>query len=152
MNVGIVDGRTGDNSTHDDEEGTDEHADFATPSIDTGSDEGNSADAAYLVHCRNESGPNTVVGTVEMVQECLVGGEATEEGTVISVHGLTEAAQQQARQENDRGPIVEARWFFEESFVEGLAAFDDLDIGYIRLRVCVRRSPGQSMFVMYRVY
>jgi hypothetical protein len=61
------------------------HAPFSTPGVGGRADEEESADTTNLVHGGVDGSPVAVVGSMEEVQELLVGGETTEDGTVEAV-------------------------------------------------------------------
>lgn len=83
--AGVVSGGAIDNSSEDDDPCSDLHAPFSTPGVGGRADEEESADTTNLVHGGVDGSPVAVVGSMEEVQELLVGGETTEDGTVEAV-------------------------------------------------------------------
>ena len=98
-NAGVVECGAGDDSTHDDEEASNEHAGSASPGIDGGTNEGESRDTADLVHGRDKAGPDAVVGAVEKGEKGLVGSETIEKRTIKAIHRLAEKAKQHAKKQ-----------------------------------------------------
>ena len=97
--AGIVECGAGDDSAHDDEEASDEHAWSASPSIDGGTNEGESGDTADLVHGGDKAGPDAVVGAVEEGEEGFVGSETVEKRTIEAIHCLAEEAKKHAKKQ-----------------------------------------------------
>ena len=84
-------GAIDDTSDHDDPS-ADAHTDFSTPGVDGWTDERQSADAANLIHSRIDSLPLPNSGSMEELQELRVRCQTAEERSIVSIHGLTEAA------------------------------------------------------------
>ena len=70
---------------------------------------------------------------MEERDEGLVCGQATEERTVESVHGLTETSEQETSDESPCDGRTPEWFLFEEGFIVRLAALDDLDLGDVGL-------------------
>jgi len=96
LSFGSIGGReTLDDGADDDTKAADEHARATAPLVDAGSDEGQGADSADLVHGGDEAGPDTFVLAVEMLEEVFfVVEETAEQHGVVPVHGLAEEAGQ----------------------------------------------------------
>jgi hypothetical protein len=74
-----------DDGSKDDDPCSDLHAPFPTPGVGGRAHEEQSADTTDLVHSGVDGSPGAVVGSVEEVQELLVGGETTKDGTIEAI-------------------------------------------------------------------
>lgn len=131
--VAVEGGGTVDDGANDDEPSTDLHANLPAPSIDSRTNEEQSSDTANLVHGRVDSSPRTVLGAVKEVKELLVGCQATEDGAVEAVHGLSKASEKDTADELPRSGVPERRSLLDEGFVVCLRALDNLDLCNIGL-------------------
>ena len=134
-NAAGVDCGAGNNSTHDDEEASNEHADSPAPSIYAGADERKGADTTNLVHGGDNTSPNTVVGAMEEAEELLVGGQTVEQRTIKAIHSLAEEAKKTAEKEEECPRVRETWLLCDESLIVGSTTFDDFDLCHSRLRV-----------------
>jgi hypothetical protein len=83
--VGIERRSSVDDGANDDDPRADLHTNLSSPSINGWADEEEGADTTNLVHSGVESSPWTIVGAVEEVKECLVGGETTKDRAIKAV-------------------------------------------------------------------
>lgn len=127
MNAGICHGGTSDDRSKNDEQGTNEHAWSSSPGVNSGTDKRESTNASDLVHGRHQPSPYTIVGAVEVGQECFVGSETVEQASVEAIHGLTEESDQAAEHEQDHTRISELRTLLEEGFCVICISSNDLD-------------------------
>jgi hypothetical protein len=105
--VMIGNGGSGDDSTDDDQNRAQKHAHSPSPGINGRANEGKSTDTADLVHGRDQTSPDTVVLTIEKLEEYLVGSQASEKRTVKTIHRLTEETEKSTEEKEDGGLVEE---------------------------------------------
>jgi len=126
-------GDTLDDGTEDDSQGADEHADTATPGINSGADEGESDDTANLVHGRDDTCPDTGrLGAVLFLEPRIL-EQVVDERAIIPVHGGTEETDEGASVDDDLSLAPGPRGLLEHGLIEGLIAGDDLSLDILLL-------------------
>lgn len=132
-----IDRGTCHNGAQDNDDAADEHAPSSAPSIDGRTDEWKSCNGSNLVEKGNDSRPDALVLTMEEVEECLVGCKTAKQGTIKTVHGLTEEPNKRA-QDEQQGRAIEEGWFLlQKSLIEGFCAFHCSDFNNILTGISV---------------
>lgn len=109
---------------------------LSTPCVYCRSYERQSGHTTDLVHSRVESRPWAVNGAVEEVEEIRVCRQSAKERSIVSVHGLAKASQQETT-DKQPGPWASgSSGLSNESFIVGFAATDYSDFGDDALRRC----------------
>lgn len=139
LTLGGVGGREAlDDGADDDQKGADEHARATAPLVDAGADKGQGADAADLVHGRDQPRPDALVLAVEVFEKVfLVVEQAAKEHGVVTVHGLAEEPRQQDDEQQQHAAVPPRDGLLDQSFIVGLAAADLFDLDDLR---AVRQS------------
>jgi hypothetical protein len=125
----IGSGEALDDGSDNDQSTSNNHADATTKGVDGGSNEGESADTANLIHGSDQASPDTLVLAIEMLEKVfLVGEKATKQHGVEAVHCLAEEADQQGKEEKYGPRLCQWDWLLEQGLVEGLASLDFLNL------------------------
>lgn len=126
------------NGTDNDEHAANEHANATSPTIDSWTDKGESGDTTDLMHRADDTSPDTLVLSVEMLQEVLlVVQETTQEHTIVAVHGLAEEADQEDGKQLQAAGRVPGNWLPEQSLIVGSATLDLLDFDELERAVSI---------------
>jgi hypothetical protein len=83
----ILEGRSRDDGTQQDDDRADEHTPTTAPCINSGTDEGECNNTTDLVHGRDNTSPDTGIGAMEKGFELGVDEQAVEQTSVVTVHG-----------------------------------------------------------------
>ena len=120
-------------SADNDEEGSREHAYATTKTINDGAHEGQSDNAANLVHGRDNPGPDTIILDTISFPESRILQEIIDKRTIVTVHCAAEEADSgEGVDENlSRGPGVGR--LLNHRLIEGFIASNNLGVDNLGL-------------------
>lgn len=114
-----------------DDAGSDEHTDAATPGVKGRADEGKSDDTTDLIDGRDDTGPDTVVlGSIALLEGGVL-QQVVDERTVVSVHGGTEETNEREGVDQDLSLGPGTGRLLDHGLVEGLGAGDHLGLDFL---------------------